>query len=240
MVPGTFQNVSIADIAQTLASGHGLTASVGVAKPIHRVVAQVNQSDLAFLRSQARMDDCEVWVDGTTLHVDRRPDRARGALSLAYGGGLISFSVRADLADQCHDLGVAGWDVDAKAAILETVDATALGGEIGADSAGATVLAAAMFPGRSERIVRGAPMTSEEAASLAQAAYLERARRFVCGTGLTDGTAAMRVGSTLTLSGLGGMFNGNYYVSRTRHHFDLDRGYQTEFDVERPGIGRAQ
>jgi phage protein D len=74
---------------------------------------------------------------------------------------------------------------------------------------------------------------------VAQAAYLERARRFVCGTGTTGGTPALQVGTTVTLSGLSALFNGSYYVSRSRHMFDLVLGYRTEFDVERAGIGAA-
>jgi phage protein D len=235
----TFANITTADIAQRLAGDHGLTPSVSLDGPTHKVVAQVNQSDLAFLRSQARVDDGEVWVEGSTLHVSRRPDRGGGTISLSYGGGLISFSVRADLADQCSELGVAGWDVGGKTAILETADSSALGAEIGSDTSGASVLSSA-FSDRKERIVRGAPIAADEARSLAKAAYLERARRFVCGTGVTDGSATLRVGTTLKLSGLGGMFEGSYYVSRTRHLFDLNRGYRTEFDLERPGIGVAQ
>ena len=50
----------------------------------------------------------------------------------------------------------------------------------------------------------------------------------------------MAVGSQVTFSGLGGIFDGTYYVSRTRHLFDVAQGYRTEFDVERAGIGAAQ
>jgi hypothetical protein len=38
---------------------------------------------------------------------------------------------------------------------------------------------------------------------------------------------------------LGGLFSGIYYVTRARHRFDLNNGFLTEFDVERPGLGEA-
>lgn len=235
----SFEKVSTADVAGQMASDHGLTPQINLAGPTRDVVAQVNQSDLALLRSLTRADNGEVWLDGTTLNLAGRPDRDGGSITLMFGGGLAAFSVRADLADQCTDLGVGGWDVGAKDAILETADVSALGSELGSDTAGASILATA-FAARSERIVRAAPLASDDATALAKAAYLERARRFVCGTGLTNGTALMRVGSRLALSGLGGIFDGSYYVSRTRHLFDIAQGYRTEFDVERPGIGAAQ
>ena len=234
----TFENSSTADIAQQLASDHGLSPSVNLSGPTRSVVTQVNQSDLAFLRSLARQDDGEVWLDGTSLNVAERPSRNGGTMSLFYGGGLVSFSVRADLADQCTELGVGGWDVGNKEAILETADPSVLGSELGTDTSGSSILSTA-FADRKERIVRSAPLSSDDATALAKAAYLERARRFVCGTGTTTGTALMAVGTSLTLSGLGGIFDGTFYVSRTRHVFDLAHGYRTEFDVERPGIGPA-
>lgn len=235
----TFDDSSTADIAQRLAGEHGLTASVDLDGPTHRVTAQVNQSDLAFLRSLARRDDGEVWLDGTTLHVARRPDRDGGTVTLSYGGDLLSFSARADLADQCTELAVTGWDVDAKTAIAETADSGALGAELaGGDTSGSDILRNA-FDDRREHIVRDTPVTSDEARATARAAYLERARRFVCGTGITGGTPQVKVGCRVTLTGLGTLFNGLYYVSRTRHMFDLALGYRTEFDVERAGIGAA-
>ncbi len=235
----TFNDSSTADVANQLASEHGLTPSIDLDGPTRRVSAQLNQSDLAFLRSLARRDDGEVWLDGTTLHVSRRPDRDGGTVELSYGGDLLSFSVRADLADQCTELGVAGWDVGAKDAIAETADSSALGAELASgDTSGSDILSKA-FGDRTEHIVRGTPVTSDEARAIARAAYLERARRFVCGTGITGGTPALKVGCRVTLNGLGALFNGAYYVSRTRHMFDLTLGYRTEFDVERAGIGAA-
>jgi phage protein D len=235
----SFENSSTADIAQQIASDHGLTPSIDLDGPTRPVVAQVNQSDLAFLRSLARADDGEVWLDGTDLHLSRRPDRDGGSFDLSYGGSLVTMSVRADLADQCTEMSVAGWDVASKDAILETADSSALGSELGSDTSGSSVLSAALGD-RTETIVRAAPLTTDDATALAKAAYLERARRFVFGAGLTDGTALMTVGSRVNLSRLGGFFDGTYYVSRTRHIFDVTEGYRTEFDVERPGIGAAR
>jgi len=235
----TFEDATTAAVAQQLAGDHGLTPRIDLDGPSRKVVAQVNQSDLAFLRGLARSDDGEVWLDGSDLHVARRPDRDAGTVELAYGGRLMSFSVRADLADQCTEVGVCGWDVAGKEAIEETAEVSALGGELGSDTSGSSILSQA-FGDRKERVVRGAPLATNQARSLARAMYLERARRFVCGTGTTDGTPTVRVGGRVSLSGLGAMLDGTYYVSRARHRFDVEEGYRTELDVERAGIGAAQ
>ncbi|MFE9690607.1 phage late control D family protein [Micromonospora sp. NPDC005806] len=235
----TFADSSTADIADQIAREHGLTADVGLDGPTRRVSAQLNQSDLAFLRGLARADDGEVWLAGSTLHVARRPDREQDAGDpprLTYGGNLLSFSVRADLAHQVSSLAVTGWSVADKDAIDESSDSSALGAELGDLTGGSSILDDTLGS-RDERVVRAVPLAADDARAWARAAYLEKARRFVCGSGTTGGTPAARVGSRVTLAGLGPMFDGDYYVTRARHTFDLTHGYRTHIDVERAGIG---
>jgi phage protein D len=47
----------------------------------------------------------------------------------------------------------------------------------------------------------------------------------------------VRAGTTVKLSGLGKLFDGEYVVVRVLHTYDLAEGFRTRFDVERPGIG---
>ena len=235
----TFTDATTADIADQLAGDHGLTADVDLGETVRPVVAQLNQSDLAFLRELAGRDDGEVWLDGKTLRIRRRPARVTDTLRLAYASDLLSFSVRADLAHQVTDVAVTGWSVETKAAIQEIADAGDLAAELGSGQrAGSTVLSS-VFGDRSERVVRPVPLNADDAQALAQAAYLRRARRFVCGTGITSGNPALRVGVRVTLTGLGGVFDGDYIACRVRHEYDLGQGYRTEFDVERAGLGAA-
>src|SRR5205814_698377 len=162
----------------------------------YKVLAQVNQSDLAFIRERARSINAELWVEDKKLFAKKRTDRALTAIDLAYGINLISFSVRADLADQCSEVGVAGWDVAAKDAIEETGEENAISAELNGDKSGSSILQQA-FAARKERIVHTTPLTSEEARTIAQARYRERARRFVTGAGIADGDARIRVGIVL-------------------------------------------
>jgi phage protein D len=233
----SFEDASDADIIEEIAAAHSLTPDVSLEGPIYPSVAQVNQSDLAFIRERARSVNGEVWVEDRTLFAKTRS--ARGGsnnVNLAFGVELFSFSVRADLAHQCTELGVAGWDVAAKEAILETAEESAVSAELNRDIGGATVLEQAFGPSK-QRLVHTVPLTSDEAGQIAKARYRERARRFLTGTGLADGNPNIRVGVFVTLSGLGKLFDGPYYVVRAAHTYDLANGYRTEFDVERPGIG---
>lgn len=235
----TFEKVSTEDVARSLAADHGLRADVTLPGPTRTVVNQLNLSDLALLRQLACADGGEVWLDDTTLYVRSRRDRDVDEITLSYGGDLLSFEALADLAHQVTDVVVTGWSVADKDDIAETADASVLGAESSGGSTGSDVLASA-FNARHEHIVVSVPLASDDARSRAAAAYLSRARRFVCGSGTTGGTPELRVGCRTVLTGLGAMFNGEYRVVRTRHRYHQIDGYTTEFEVERPTIGGAK
>jgi hypothetical protein len=233
----TFENVTDKDVIQQIASAHSLQASADVSGPTHTVIAQVNQSDLAFLRERARACDAELWIDGTTLHVQARGRRRGASVSLAYGHALLEFAVMADLSGQASGFNVSGWDVAGKEAVSARATDSALSGELGQDDSGSKVLSAAIGD-RDQSVVHELPLTAAAARGLAEAYYRRAARRFVSGRGVAEGDARLRGGASLSLSGLGTLFDGRYYVARAEHSFDPMRGYRTTFDVERPGLGR--
>ena len=215
----SFEDISDEDVIQQIASEHSLTPDVSAQGATHRVLTQVNQSDLAFIRERARCVNAEVWLEDTTLYVKLRTERNAGSVDLAYGANLISFTVRADLAHQVTEVGVSGWDVAAKDAINETADESAISAELNGNTSGASILSD-KFAVRSERVVHTVPLTTEDARDAAQARYRERARRFVTGSGIADGNAQIRVGATVNLSGLGSLFDGSYSVVRVLHTYD--------------------
>ncbi|MCI0398253.1 MAG: hypothetical protein L0322_25435, partial [Chloroflexi bacterium] len=230
------EDLTDADVARQIAAQHGLTAEVDADGPTYRVLAQLNQSDLAFLRERAAAIDAEVWVEERTLHFQARSRRNAGEVQLQYGGNLLEFSVLADLAHQRTSVRVSGWDVGNKSQIDVEAGEGAIRGELNGHRSGSAVLANALAE-RHERIVTAVPLSEAEARAMAEARYRERARRFLTGAGLTDGTPAIRVGAVVELSRLGEPFDGKYTVTLARHTFDRVHGYRTVFEVERPGIG---
>jgi Bacteriophage probable baseplate hub protein len=234
----TFLNVTDADVMQTVAGDHGLNPNVTVSGPPHRVLAQVNQSDLAFLRDRARAIDAELWMSGRTLNVMPRSKRSGSPLRLAFGRELRSFSALSDLAGQRSSVAVSGWDVASKSALTHEADESALGGELGSDASGVSILKSALG-NRKEAVVHSVPLDGRETQARAEAYFKSMARRFVTGRGVAEPDARLRVGASADLVGLGPMFSGKYYVAEVRHVFDGAGGLRTEFTAERPGIGRA-
>ena len=232
----SFEEVTDTEIVQQIASQHGLTAQVDVDGPTHRVLVQMNQSDLAFLRERMTAIDAELWIDNRTLYAQARSRRNAGRVSFTYGQNLLEFSVLADLAHQRTAVCVSGWDIAAKQAIDVEAGQSTIRAELNGGRGGSAVLGQALAQ-RRERVVSAVPLSQQEAQAMAEARYRARARSFISGAGVVDGNVKIRVGSTVELAGLGSFFDGPYYVTLARHTFDLQNGYRTTFEVERPGIG---
>ncbi len=234
----SFEEVSDEDIVYTLAGEHGLKANVDLDGPKWKVITQVNQSDLAFLRERVRAVDGEVWIENGVLNAQARTHRDQGKLTLTFGQRLREFSVLADLANQCTSMVVTGWDVSAKEGIASRADKSLLGGELAAGQRGGSELLEKAFGVRKQQITHQQPATEEQAQALADAHYRRSARHFVRGSGVAEGDGRIKVGAKLTLNGIGPFYKGAYQVIEARHTFDASSGYRTQFRVERPGLGQ--
>jgi phage protein D len=57
--------------------------------------------------------------------------------------------------------------------------------------------------------------------------------------GTAEGNAALRVGTHVTLRGLGPRFDNVYYVTRACHRWDVASAYETDFEAECAFLGGA-
>lgn len=234
----TFEDSTDSDVMRQIAGEHGLHAEIDVDAPSYRVLAQLNQSDLAFLRERARNIDAELWVEGETLHAQARSRRRLTDVSLTYGQSLREFSVTADLATQRSSVTVSGWDVQGKDSLDEEAGPSEMESELEGRLGGSRLLQQALGE-RPDRIVHLSPLGGHEARVLAQAYYRRGARRFLCGRGVADGDARLRVGAHVSLENIGDLFEGTYYVTSVQHVFEPLKGFRSCFCVEGPGLGES-
>src|SRR5688572_10487553 len=234
----TFADASDADVFNQIANDHGLTPSVNVSGPTYKVLAQVNQSDLAFMRERARAIDAEVWMDGNTLNAKTRSNRNGGNLQLTRGSDLREFKVLADLASQRTSVAVNGWDVSSKSGLQFEATESAISSELNGDRSGISILQSALGQ-RKEALAHTVPLNSQEAQAVAESFFKLTARRFVVGRGTAETSPSLRAGVKVELRNLGPLFNGKYYVTEVVHLFDSVKGLRTEFCAERPGIGSS-
>ncbi|HUE78384.1 MAG TPA: contractile injection system protein, VgrG/Pvc8 family [Sphingomicrobium sp.] len=230
-----FDNKSLGDIVRQIAGEHGLTADVSLSGGTMKVVAQVNQSDLALLHDLARREDAQIWLEGTKLRAAKT--RPADKVELRWAGSLREFHVEAELAHQRSALVASGWDVAAKTAISQQADQAAISSEAHNLDLGSAILEKA-FKRRVDTLAHHVPFDTQEAKAIAEAGYRQIARRFVSGRGVAETRPGLKVGATLALSGLGQLFDGEYRATSVHHLFDATEGQRSEFGCERPGLGR--
>jgi phage protein D len=228
------EDVSLDTLARELATRLGMRPVItGFSERIGTQV-QLNESDLAFLRRLLSAYDGDLQVVGDELHVSPRKDVRRGEIELELYSQLRRARVTVDLAHQVTEVTATGWDTLAGRRVSGRGTGVSLGP--GAGRRGADMLREAIGE-RSEHFGNVPAMTDGEAQAIASAAFDQRARRFVCVEGTAEGHPSLRVGTHVTLRGLGRRLDNTYYVVRACHRYDLMRGYETDFEAECAFLG---
>jgi phage protein D len=232
----TWDVSSLGDIVTQIASNLGLTPQVSGLDANVGTEQQFNETDLRFLRRLLARYDADLQVVGDELHASPRSQVQRNAIQLDMNSQLRAVRVLADLAHQVTQVTATGWDYQQGQTISVTSQATAFGqgsGQTGKDWLGQALST------RSEHLGQFANLNQAEAQALVDAEFLQRIRRFVVAHGLAEGNPNLRVGSWLTLTGIGPRFSNAYYTTAAVHRFDTDNGYETEFTAECAYLGAA-
>ncbi|MGZ8204108.1 MAG: phage late control D family protein [Burkholderiales bacterium] len=226
---------SPADVARDIAGELGLTPVIaGLSTPVG-TWAQLNESDLAFLRRLVGRFDGDLQVVGRELHVSPRGAVRRGTLELELHGQLARARIAVDLADQVTQITARGWNAGDGRAVSGSAAALAHGGP-GTGRDGAALLRE-LLDERSEHIGHIAVENDDEARAVAEAAFDLRARRLVKLEGVAEGNPQLRVGTHCVVTGVDRRFENTYYVTRACHRFDVREGYRTEFSAECAYLG---
>lgn len=228
----SFTKMKDSQIAERIASELTLTARVEDTQIIHDYVLQNNQTDIDFLLDRAKRIRYEVVVQGNTLHFRKvASDKAKGVVSLAYGGTLQSFYPRLSTMEQVSEVIVQGWDPTTKKAITGRARKGDEGSQMGGTQLGVAISERAFV--KTKSVIVDTPIYSEgEATQIAKAKFNEMALAFVTGEGVAIGNTDIRAGQMVELTGLGTRFSGLYYVTSSTHIVDRT-GYHTRFTVER-------
>ena len=232
----TWTDATLAALVQQVAAQAGLTPVTSNLDANIGDQQQFNESDLQFLRRLLARYDCDMQVVGAELHAAPRSDAQRNTIELNLYSQLHTVRVLADLSHQVSDVTATGWDFIAGQTYSATSNVMSLGP--GSGKSGKDWLPVALAA-RSEHLARLAAANSAEAQAIADTEFAQRARRFVVAHGTVEGNPSLRVGSWLTLTGLGARFSNTYYATAATHRFDLENGYETEFTAECAYLGAA-
>lgn len=223
-------HTTLRGVVEAIAAELGLRSTiVGLAQRIEPRM-QLNETHLAFLRRILQRYDADFQIVGDELHVSPRADVRRNQITLEIKSQLRNVRILADLAHQVTEVTFSGWDVTQGQAINLSNDSSADLGP-GRGRSGSQILAEA-FGERSEHISCSAADNEAEAQALVNAQYSKRARQLMSVEATAEGNPNLRIGSHVTLTGLGPRFENTYYVTRVCHRYDDARGYQTEFEAQ--------
>jgi phage protein D len=232
----TWDSATLSGVVEQVASQLGLTPRVDGLDTGIGTQIQFNETDLQFLRRLLARYDADMQVVGTELHAAPRASAQRNAVLLLMQSQLRELRVIADLADQVESTTVTGWDYSQGQTVSATSQTSSFGPGSGTSGADWATQALAT---RSEHLGQFAALNADEAQAIADAEFAQRVRRFVVAHGTAEGNAGLRVGTHLTLAGLGPRFSNTYYITATVHRFDPINGYETQFVAECAYLGGA-
>lgn len=229
-----WDKTSLSAILNDIAGGLGLTPVLNGLDATIGDELQFNESDLHFLRRLLARYDADLQVVAAELHATPRAQAQRNAIQLDMNSQLHEVRVLADIAHQVSQVTATGWDYNQGQTISATSSTTSLGP--GAGKKGSDWLSQG-FTQRSEQLAQFATLTQADAQALVDAEFAQRSRRFVVARGVAEGNPALRVGTYLTLTGLGPRFSNTFYTTAAVHRFDTEKGYATEFTAECAYLG---
>lgn len=223
----TFEDMSIDDVVQSVASGLGLSVDVSVST-VTSTWHQINESDLAFLNRICGDHNIALRIDGDSLRVKAEEADAE-PLELSAQDSALSVRLIADLNHQAKKIKVNGFNVgtDEETQTEKTAMASAPENTTAAD-----VLNELGWPGE-DIVPQPFPRSQGENDELGQAHFDRIAKRFVSGDISCQGEASLKSGREIELSGVSERFTGKYQIVHCVHRFDSAGGYETHLKVNR-------
>ena len=204
----------------------------------HDHILQHEQYDVVFLLQLAHRIGYDLLLEyeskgGKTIpFLSFRPSaNRRPSLELEWGRSLIQFSPTLTTTRQVARVTVRYWNGKKKKVDSVTVDRDGIDFKPVSDAS--EKLYDRIKQGLRERedIITDQPFRERaKAREFAIGRLKEMARGLISGKGSTIGTADLRAGSVVRISGLGKIFSGTYFIRSTTHTIGAT-GYITEFDA---------
>lgn len=222
-----YLNIKDSDLASQIAGNAGLSAQIDATTTVYDHLYQHNQTDLEFLMQRAWRIGYECFVADDKLYF-RKPPQGSASLTLTWGDNLLSFRIRASLAEQVDEVIVKGWDPGGMQPIVGKAQSGQLYPQIGDAKDGAQW--ASSF-GRGKVMIVNQPVVSQaEANALAAARLDEISGAFIEAEGIAYRCPEIKAGQWVHIEALGRRFTGGYLVTNATHLFSAE-GLKTLFTV---------
>lgn len=238
-----YPNMTIADVVRKVAQRAGLAVGTidnvkGVGGRPHTQFSQDNASDWEFLSRLADLVGAQIVVIEGKLdfRVPQQPSGAPDTSAKAHTDPLVLEAQRTLIAlrasvgatEQVPEVRVRGWDIENK----QEVTATATPKTLGVEVSGVDPVDLAKKFGSPPLLVADAPYrTQAEAKATADALAAQIGGACAEIEGVAKGNPKLRAGTPVALANVAEPFAGKYLLTSTRHLFNAQVGYTTEFTV---------
>ncbi len=228
----SFLNETDTDIVKKIAQEVGIqTGRISDSGEPHEYVFQENQTNMEFLRERAARIGFEFFVTGDRLNFCK--PQSQDSMTLKWLVDISHFSTRITSAEQVSAVEVRSWDYTQKKLITSTASSEKVITQTG-NKQGSSVSTEYNLNNKPPKmIVADQPVsTAKQAEAMAQALCDELGGEYVYADAKAEGNPNIRPGKVIRLEGIGDRsnFNGEYYVTETRH-FYTQRVYSTDFSV---------
>ncbi|MEV4050661.1 VgrG-related protein [Amycolatopsis sp. NPDC049688] len=238
-----YPNMTVADVVRKVAQRAEIPAGKidnvrGFGGRPNTQLSQDNVSDWEFLTRLADAVGAQIAVREGKLNFEL-PEKPSGApstrtkatadpLVLEAHGTLVSLRASVTAAEQVPEVRATGWDYENKQAIT----ATATPKTAGTDVPGLDPVALAGKFASPPFLDAASPRRAQGEADATAKALADKLGS-ACAEldGVAKGNPKLRAGTAVTLAGVGQPFAGKYTLTSTRHLFNAEVGYTTEFTV---------
>ena len=198
-------------------------------------VLQDDESDYDFLCRRCAQRNYEMLVDGTTLVLRRSAEGLDAIKPLHYYDDFDKANLKLTVPRRGSSVTVHGYDLRSGEAFEGKAATSNQRQRMDGEQTGYDI-AANVLP-RSPVSLQRSDITSHDMAQeVADAQRAQGISAFISGTiKLCPGDGSLTAGKNVDLVGLGGVFDGLYYISKSVHTYERGE-YETELEVRRSGI----
>ncbi len=197
------------DVMSSLITRHGLSASVSSTSDQLEEITQFTATDWDFLLARAEANGMVVQIADGKVTVQPPALSADPVLGVTYGIDILEVSLEEDVRTQLSSVACASWDPSTQALVTSS-DTIQDNNPLGGDKSSTLAQVTGSDP---YALNTTTPLTSATLKIWGDAQLLKSSLAKIRGTVRFQGSATVKPGETLSLSGLGERFDGNAYVS---------------------------
>ena len=233
-----WENVTYSDVVSAIAGDHGLTPDTDSTSITFDYISMNGRSYLSFLQELAQRVGFELNCDDKKLQFKKSRADQSSVATLKFGDNMKRGKFRMQTAGQVTKVRVAAWDDVNKEQVLGEATDSDVTNKLGASKVGPAVAKTGFD--EAEYWVSGyAARTQAEVDEVAKAIMNDKADGFLRLEAECEGDTAIKAGTVVTVEGCTAHFDGDYYVVRAIHLYDIGsgpgKGYRTKIVAQRPG-----